>query len=214
MEEFKTDIGVDIDIQKFNDADEKKYQDENEKDLQLGLPDEAAAFEAQPQNMDIQPPEPDYIDVPLSIEEVRERSKLLNSIRNAKIQFPRHWHDMGIPDEMIERSSTEELKLIHDDFKFRRDSIDSFRIWYALINRGILLGEAYSGAIGLELGGLSKRLEENEEYTDALKAVLHDNLDKLQLTPMKRLCCAFISTAAAVHTENTALKNKDEYEDI
>lgn len=213
VQEIFSDIG--IDVRKINENAEKAHQQELEESLASMYQVDSAEPMSQPEMMEMAPQEPEFTEVMLSPEEIKERSGLLSYIRQAKMNFRENWEAMGISDDMVQNASVEELKIYIDDYKFRRDSISSFNAIYDMINRGIFVLEGMGGSFGFELGGLSQKLQQNEDYVQALKEVIHDNAAKLHLSPVKRLGLIVITTAYQVHVDNTSKKiSKEEYQDF
>lgn len=208
VEVFTSDIGVDI--KRIAEVSQKKFNEEIEQHLNYEIP----GVEQPPANNEmIEPMEPQVEEIALSPDEIQERSGLLNYIKTAQQHFPREWQAMGISDDVILGSDNETLGTIIEDYKFRRDSSQSFQTLFMLANRVILMAEGMGASFGLQLGGLSKRLEQNEDYNDALKCVIHDKANRMRLTPIQRLCIAIGTTAYSVHLENSArTSGDDEYE--
>lgn len=203
---YVSDLG--IDIQKYAEESDKKFNDELQKYLTEDEP-------VQQQTQEELEPEPEFIEQPLSIEEIQKRSELLNYFKVAQQHFPNDWRALGISEEIIMEADIEKLELIKADYQFRRDCSSSFEAIVGLANKAILVAEGMSSSFGLELGGLSKRLETNEDYNSALKAVIHDKGNKLRLSPISRLCMVVAVTAYQVHTDNTVNKDIEEnYKDI
>ena len=211
IEEIYSDTGVDI--RKINQIEEEKRQQEVDSSLQSMYEEQSSLQQPVQPEPEIEPEPEQFQEVIMSPEEIRERSELLSYIHSAKTNFPDKWTNMGIANDWIENATNDELRVVISDYKFRRDSVSSFQYIYEWVNRLILLTESFGASVGLELGGLSERLKDNNDFQTALKELIHDNQSKFHLSPFKRVCLGFVTTAAQVHQDNVAKKiMNNEYE--